>query len=115
MSWEDRSSRRNILLLWHLGAGGTVYPWLLRTSYWTAGMSKDVQIFWANFFTSSAPSKVAGGPTIPATAHSFLLMAPVGSPACPWYPNQSWASPRNALTPVLGWAEDLGCLPPPLQ
>ena len=55
MSWEDRSSRRNIPFLRHLGAGVTVYPWLLRTVYQTAEMSKDVQIFQANFFINSTP------------------------------------------------------------
>ena len=53
-------------------------------------------------------------PAIPATAHSCLLMAPVGNPAYPWCPSQSWASPRNAPTLALGWAGGLGCLPPPL-
>ena len=55
-----------------------------------------------------------GRPTIPATAQNLLLMALAGNPACPWCPGQSWVVPRNVPTPALGWAEDLGCLLPPL-
>ena len=39
----------------HFGAGGTVNTWPLRTSHLTAGISKDAQIFQANFFMSSMP------------------------------------------------------------
>ena len=87
-------------------------------------MSKEVQIFQANFlyllllvWQSAPPTSgvyPTGGPSIPATAHSSLLMALVGNPNYPWCPSWSWASPRNAPTLGLGWAEGLGCLPPPL-
>ena len=53
-------------------------------------------------------------PTIPATAHSFLLMALAGNPTYPCCPGWSWVSPRNAPTLTSWWAEDLGHLPPHL-
>ena len=41
-------------------------------------------------------------------------MALVGGPTYSWCPGESWASPRNVPTLAIGWAEGLGCLPPPL-
>ena len=49
-----------------------------------------------------------GGPTIPATACSFLWMALAGNPSCPWCTSQLGASPGSTqcLAPALARAPD---------
>ena len=51
---------RNIFLVRHLGAGGIVYSWPGKVSYLTAGIEKEVQVFWDSLFGLSTPGMAVG-------------------------------------------------------
>ena len=113
---SGRSSRRNIPLLRHLGAGGTVYLWPLRTSlsdHWDLkdacpDLPDSTSLYLLLLVWWSAPPTSWGGSSWQAHHSSHCSQSFIdGSGGKPHLSLAPWLvmvqSPRNAPTPALGW------------